>query len=184
VKLINKNGLKAKNQKGYLGVFQLQLQLRRLCNHGSFQRASLGAEEFDPDQAIALLKKQKDAECEACKVNITGIQGIEEERSGTFTVCGHLLCRKCVPKLKTALKPTEGREGCLQCSLCPEVVFGNYLLLDEEGTKPSTGGSNKLSPWQYFDTTKVSEVVADIMEHKTEGKRWALNFKTEATFES
>ena len=175
VKLINKNGLKAKNQKGYLGVFQLQLQLRRLCNHGTFQKASLGAEEFDPDQAIALLKKQKDAKCKACSVNITGIQGIEEKRSGAFTVCGHLLCMKCAPKMKAALKPIEGRDGCFKCSLCPEVVFGYYLVGEEGATKSSKSGSKNLSAWQYFDkegcSTKVSAVVADIEHHKTEGKR-------------
>ena len=175
VKLINKNGLQAKNQKGYLGVFQLQLQLRRLCNHGTFQKLSHGADEFDPDQAIALLKKQKDAKCEVCNVNITGIQGIEEKRSGSFTVCGHLLCMKCVPKMKSALQPVDGREGCVKCYLCPEIVFGNYLVDEEGSSKSSKRGSKQLTPWQYFDkdgcSTKVSAVVADIEHHKTEGKR-------------
>lgn len=175
VKLIQKNGLQAKHQKGYLGVLQLQLQLRRLCNHGTFQKASLGADEFDPDQAIALLKKQKLAKCEACSVTITGIQGIEETRNGIFTVCGHLLCMKCVPKMKSALKLVDGRDGCFQCSICPEIVFGNYLVGEEGATKSPNNGGKGLSAWQYFDkegcSTKVSAVVADIEHHKTEGKR-------------
>lgn len=175
VKLINKNSLKSKNQKGYLGVFQLQLQLRRLCNHGTFQRASLETDEFDPDQAIALLKKQKIANCEACGVTITGIQGIEEKRNGSFTVCGHLLCMKCVPRLKSALKSIDGRDGCFKCSLCPEIVFGNYLVDEEGATKFSKSGSKNISAWQYFDkegcSTKVSTIVNDIEHHNTEGKR-------------
>jgi SNF2 family DNA or RNA helicase len=174
VKLINETGLKSKNQKGYLGVFQLQLQLRRLCNHGTFQRASLENDEFDPDQAIALLKKQKTAKCEACSVNITGIQGIEEKRNGSFTVCGHLLCMKCVPKLKSALKVIDGRDGCFQCSLCPDILFGNYFVDEEGSTKSSKSGSKNLSAWQYFDkegcSTKVSTVVDDIEHHNTAGK--------------
>jgi SNF2 family DNA or RNA helicase len=175
VKLIHKNGLKAKNEKGYLGVLQLQLQLRRLCNHGTFQKPSLGADEFDPEQAIALLKKQKIAKCEACSVDITGIQGIEETRNGIFTVCGHLLCMKCVPKMKVALKLADGRDGCFQCSICPEIVFGGYLVGEEVAAKSSSGGSKSLSAWHYFDkegcSTKVSAVVADIEHHQTEGKR-------------
>ena len=175
MKLIKNSSLKAKNQKGYLGVFQLQLQLRRLRNHGTFQKASLGVGEFDPDQAIALLKEQKIAKCEACSVNITGIQGIEEKRNGSFTVCGHLLCMKCVPKIKLVLKLVDGRDGCFQCSLCPEIVFGNYLVDEEGATKSSKNGSKNLSAWQYFDqtgcSTKVSAIVDDIEHRKTEGKR-------------
>jgi hypothetical protein len=173
--LINKNGLQPQNKKGYLGVFQLQLQLRRLCNHGTFQKLSLGADEFDPDQAIAHLKKQKDAKCEVCSIKITGIQGIEEKRSGSFTVCGHLLCTKCVPKLKSALRAVPGKDGCFQCSLCAVTIFGNFIVDDKESSKSSKGGSQHLSAWQYFDkdgcSTKISAVVADIEHYKTEGKR-------------
>lgn len=50
--------------KSYLGVFQLQLQLRRLCNHGTFQKASFRMEEFDPDQALSFLKSHRKANCD------------------------------------------------------------------------------------------------------------------------
>ena len=171
--IINKNGLQLKNGKGCLDVFQLQLQRRRLCNHGTFQKLSLGPGEFDPDQAIAHMKKQNDAKCESCSIQITGIRGIEEKRSGHFTVCGHLLCTKCVPKMKSALKAADGKDGYLQCSVCPELIFGKYLI--EEDSGQSKSGSNHLSAWQYFDkegcSTKISTLVADIENHKTDGKR-------------
>jgi SNF2 family DNA or RNA helicase len=161
--------------KGYLGVFQLQLQLRRLCNHGTFQKPSLSVEEFDPDQAITYLKEQKIAECEVCNTTVTGIHNIEEQRSGNFTICGHLLCSKCIPKIKQALEKVEGRDGCLKCSLCPETIFGEYLVTEEISSKPMKNGSKHLSAWQYFDkngcSTKISAVIADIEQHKTEGKR-------------
>src|SRR5436190_15027636 len=89
IKMINQRTLQPQN-KGYPGIFQLQLQLRRLCNHGTFQKLSLGVGEFDPEQAIAYLEKQKQARCEVCGINVTGIHGIEEQRSGSFTTCGHL----------------------------------------------------------------------------------------------
>lgn len=175
IKMINQNRLQPMNEKGYLGVFQLQLQLRRLCNHGTFQKLSLGAKEFDPEQAIAHLKKQKEAKCEACSVKITGIHGIEELRSGSFTTCGHLLCTKCVTKVEQALQKIDGRDGSFKCSLCPETIFGEYFVVDEASSRPSKIGSKHLSAWQYFDkegcSTKVSAVVGDIEQHKTEGKR-------------
>jgi SNF2 family DNA or RNA helicase len=172
--IMNKNGLQPQSRKGYFGVFQLQLQRRRLCNHGTFQKLSLGADEFDPDQAIAHMKKQGDAKCEHCNIKVTGIRGIEEKCNGHFTTRGHLLCMKCVPKMKSALKKVDGREGCFKCSLCPEVIFGNYLI-DEESSKSSKSGSKHLSAWQYFDkggcSTKVTALVTDIEHHKTDGKR-------------
>ncbi|KAH0538029.1 hypothetical protein FGG08_005341 [Glutinoglossum americanum] len=174
IKMINQHRLQPQN-RGYSGVFQLQLQLRRLCNHGTFQKHSLGIDEFDPEQAIAFLKKQKQARCEVCGINITGVQGIEEQRSGSFTTCGHLLCPKCVPKMKQALQKIDGRDGCLKCSLCPETIFGEYLVTEDASSKLSKNGSKHLSTWQYFDkggcSTKVSALVADIEQHKTEGKR-------------
>jgi hypothetical protein len=175
IKMINHSRLQPKNKKGNLGVFQLQLQLRRLCNHGTYQKLSLGAEEFDPEQAIAHLKKQKEATCEVCSVKITGIHGIEEQCSGSFTICGHLLCTKCVSKMKQALQKIDGRDGCFKCSLCPEIIFGDYLVVEEASSKLSKIGSKHLSAWQYFDkngwSTKVSALVGDIEQHKTEGKR-------------
>jgi len=182
INMINQNRLQPRNKKVYLGVFQLQLQLRRLCNHGTFQKLSLGVEEFDPEQAIAHLKKQKEAKCEVCGVKITGIHGIEELRSGSFTTCGHLLCTKCVPKMEQALQETDGRDGCFKCSLCLEIISGEYLVFDEASSRPFKIASKHLSAWQYFDkdgcSTKVSAVVGDIEQHKTEGKRQVHLSKT------
>jgi SNF2 family DNA or RNA helicase len=177
IKLIKLNTLQPKsNKKGYLGVFQLQLQLRRLCNHGTFQKSTLGTEEFDPLQAMAHLKKSKQADCEVCNIKITGIQGIEEKRSGNFTVCGHLLCRKCETKLKASLKSVEGKEHCSQCSLCSETIFGDYMVEEENLSKSSKRGTRHLSPWQYFDkdgfSTKVSAVLADIERNRDVNGKW------------
>lgn len=174
IKMIHQNRMQSKSKNSYLGVFQLQLQLRRLCNHGSFQQLSLGAEEFDPEQAIAHLKKQKEAKCEVCGIDVTGIHGIEEKRSGSFTTCGHLLCMRCIPTMKLALVKMDGQEDKFRCSLCEEYVNAEYIVTDETSSKPSKCGNKHLSAWQYFDrdgcSTKVSAVVEDIEKHKTSGK--------------
>jgi SNF2 family DNA or RNA helicase len=175
IKMIHQNRMQPQTRTSYPGVFQLQLQLRRLCNHGTFQKLSQGTEEFDPEQAIAQLKKQKEAKCEVCGINITGIHGIEETRSGNFTTCGHLLCMKCVPKMKLALEAVDGQDEKFKCLLCKEVVPAEYIVVDETASKPSKTGSKHLSAWQYFAkdgcSSKVSAVIEDIEEHKTEGKR-------------
>jgi hypothetical protein len=72
-------------------------------------------------------------------------------------------------------KRIEGRDGCLKCSLCPETIFGEYLVTEDVSSKPMKTGSKHLSAWQYFDkdgrSTKISAVIADIEQHKAEGKR-------------
>jgi len=177
VKLIKQNTSLPKNhKKRYLGVFQLQLQLRRLCNHGTFQKLYLGHSEFDPQQAIAHLKKQKASNCEFCGMKVTGIQGIEEERSGNFTSCGHLLCYKCKPKVELALQKMVGQEGSFKCSLCSEIITGNYFLGHGDSKRVQGVNRRQLSAWQYFDklgcSTKVSAIVNDIENYKTDGKRY------------
>jgi hypothetical protein len=174
IKMINQHSLQPQNKR-YPGIFQLQLQLRRLCNHGTFEKRSLGVAEFDPDEAITYLMRQKQAICEVCSINITGIHGIEEHRNGSFTTCGHLFCSKCAPQMKQALQRVDGTDGCLKCSLCLETIFGKYLVSKDASSVPSTNGGTHLTARQYFNTggcsTKVSALVADIEQHKTEGKR-------------
>jgi hypothetical protein len=77
--------------------------------------------------------------------------------------------------MKGALEKIEGRDGCLKCSLCPEIIFGEYLVIEDVSSKPMKNGSKRLSAWQYFNkdgcSTKISAVIADIEQHKTDGKR-------------
>lgn len=175
VRLINQNRSQPQ-KRGYLGVFQLQLQLRRLCNHGTFQKASLGVDEFDPDQAISLLKKHKQAKRDSCSIKVTGIHGIEEQRNGSFTICGHLLCWRCIPKVKQMLQKIDGPNPHLQCPFCHETIFGEYIMTEEASSGSLKSRDKGLSAWQYFAkdgcSTKVSALIADIEENKTEGKRY------------
>lgn len=156
-------------------MFQLQLQMRRLCNHGTFQKSSHDSKEFDPEQAIAELKRDNTSRCESCKFMVYSICGLrlEEKQTGTFTTCGHLLCERCIPKMTSALLPVEGQEDTFICSICSEIIRGDYLVVDE-ATAGQRNGTKRLSAWDYFDkngcSTKMSAVVADLEEqqHKDE----------------
>lgn len=100
VKAVKLQDSQARNTKGYFGIFQLQLQLRRLCNHGTFQRPFSHTSEEDisfDQEAFAHLHKTGKAKCTSFQVSITGLNGIEEQCGGSFTVCGHLPCSNCVP---------------------------------------------------------------------------------------
>jgi SWI/SNF-related matrix-associated actin-dependent regulator of chromatin subfamily A3 len=168
----------ARNVKGYFGVFQLQLQLRRLCNHGTFQKPTgqaAGDILFDPEEALALLQKKADAKCTYYSIEVTGVNAIEEQISGRFTVCGHLLCSECLPRYE---KSVRNEKGGLQCSLCLRKLPADYLATNEDGSHVLEGNSTSTEP--YFRhiglSSKISSLTSDIQTLHTEGKRYATNY--------
>jgi SWI/SNF-related matrix-associated actin-dependent regulator of chromatin subfamily A3 len=175
VKAVKEHDNQARNTKDYFKIFQLQLQLRRLCNHRTFQklysRLSVEEMQFDLKEALALLQQKNDAKCIYCNAEVTRLNDIEEEQSGYFTVCSHLLCSVCVPRYEQALRKGSKRSS-VQCSLCLCRVPTAYLLTSNIIAKQS---SRKVSPTgEYFETSgvssKVSALVADIERRDTVGK--------------
>ncbi|TGO44700.1 hypothetical protein BCON_0473g00070 [Botryotinia convoluta] len=77
IQAVKQQDSQGRNKKGYFGIFQLQLQLRRLCNHGTFlKRCSSISQtdtQFDPEQALGLLQEQKESRCHYCNVEIEGL---------------------------------------------------------------------------------------------------------------
>jgi len=172
---VKQHDSQARNSKDFFGMFQLQLQLRRLCNHGTFQKAlsKSPAEDFqfDPEQAFEFLQERGLAKCTYCNVVVGGIKRIEDKCSGSFTVCGHLFCSKCVPEYKAALRSIASSSR--QCSLCMRKVPENCIAecdLDTEGIRTI------LSPTLFpFDgssiSSKVTTLVNDLKANDAEGKR-------------
>lgn len=175
VKAVKEQDNQPKNAKRYFSIFQLWLKLRRLCNHGTFQKPfSLAPGEtiqFDPEEALALLRQREDAKCRYCSVEVAGLHGIDEGGNGHFTVCGYLVCSECVPRYKKALRKNEAGTG-FQCSLCLQNVSRSCLLTGKMVTKNST--NRTVSGEDYFEAdgicSKVSALVADIEQNSTETK--------------
>lgn len=90
---IKQQDSRSRNKNGYFGIFQLQLKLRRLCNHGTLFKKhspiSQNDTEFDPEQALGLLQEKNDSRCHYCDVEIVGLDPSVSCR-GRFTTCGHL----------------------------------------------------------------------------------------------
>jgi SWI/SNF-related matrix-associated actin-dependent regulator of chromatin subfamily A3 len=172
---VKQHDSQARNKKDFFGMFQLQLQLRRLCNHGTFQKAlcTSPAEDiqFDPEQAFELLQEKKMTKCTYCNVLVGGIKGIEDKRSGSFSVCGHLFCSGCVPKYEAAFRsvPDTGR----QCPLCMRKVSENCIIHyghHMEGVR--TILSSTLFPLDGNSiSSKVTALINDLKANANEGKR-------------
>ena len=176
IKAVRQHDSQARNTKGYFGIFQLQLQLRRLCNHGTFQKSfsqtSTDEAQFDTEAALALLEERRDAKCAYCNLSVTGLKDIEDNVIGNFTVCGHLLCSGCVPRFENGLKTGESN---LRCPLCLRTITQNFLASDKN--VPERAGSDPSTTLRYFEehgvSSKVSTLVADLKRNMNEGKRYA-----------
>ena len=174
ISAVKKHDSEARNKKGYFGIFQLQLQLRRLCNHGTWQKpfseTPSGDAQFDPEEALALLRKDGDAKCTYCNVGVSKINAVGRSGCGYFTTCGHLLCSKCLCRYEQALWKEPGSG--MRCSICSRVVPENFLMHNDV----SSGSFRRPIPAaQYFAengvSAKVSALLQDIRECESEGKR-------------
>lgn len=177
VEAIKQQANQPKNEKRYFSIFQLWLRLRRLCNHGTFQKpfsAPAEAVEFDPEEALALLRQREDAKCIYCGAEVSGLYVMEEERGGHFTTCGYLICSYCVPRYKKALRKDKSVQG-FWCSLCRQPVARSCLLTEKMMAKHSV--DMNVPTENYFQTdgisSKVSALVTDIEQNGTETKGYA-----------
>lgn len=160
----------ARNSKDYFGIFQLQLQLRRLCNHGTYQRAfsasSKDNTQFDPAQALDLLRQKRKAKCVYCKVPIEEVEGIDDQTKGNFTTCGHLICSDCVPRYESFCPTKSGASQ--QCPLC-DYPIGESRFLNSASYSASSQESEFSDP--MGTSSKISMLIDDIKSTDHEGKR-------------
>jgi SWI/SNF-related matrix-associated actin-dependent regulator of chromatin subfamily A3 len=165
-----------RNSKNYFGVFQLQLQLRRLCNHGTFQKSLSGISEedrkFDREQIFDLLRNTDKAACLTCKTPIKRLNYGLETGSGTFTACGHLLCMGCFPRYTAALPNSSKRV--IRCPLCRGKLPSNQKGLGEDFEQPMKLSINMESLRGTCLSSKVTALIQDIRNSPSEGKRYLL----------
>lgn len=171
---VKKNESQGRKTKDFFGMFQLHLQLRRICNHGTFHKGLLSAAEdrqFEPGQAFENLKKQRLAKCEYCKMKIAGLDDMgDEENAGKFSACGHLFCTKCYLKYNESLKAISGTIA--QCSICARKYPAASSVLNGN-LEPKSNHS--LTPHLHFAedaiSSKVAALMDDINNKLSEGKR-------------
>jgi SWI/SNF-related matrix-associated actin-dependent regulator of chromatin subfamily A3 len=165
------------SKKGYFGIFQLEMRLRRLCNHGTFQRSFPKVVDDDlavDQQETATASKERDSsQCGYCHQNISRDILVDHLFNGHFTVCGHLICSACLPLFEQQLAISRKSFG-LQCPLCDTRLDGDYLLNE----KPRRDNSEeKTSPIaQYFRnsgvSSKVQGLLQDIEKNTSQEKRY------------
>ncbi|KAL8789347.1 MAG: hypothetical protein Q9195_006874 [Heterodermia aff. obscurata] len=169
-----------KSKRQYLGIFQLQLQLRRICDLGTFESQESPTTErdkFDPEETLATLREMTSAECIYCGFKVSKSQSGKPFGRIHFTTCGHLLCSECVPRFETALK-ARAQGSSFSCPLCSKDLTLDYLFQRPSRLRP--GNQEEGSQTTRSDTltedksigvsSKASAVVHDVGQHLHEGK--------------
>ena len=100
------------------GMFQAQLQLRLLCNHGTFQDAFSWTEHqnmaLDREVALELFGHTGEVNCSSCTQSLPIGDCGTTYHSWTAS-CSHAVCNECMMHLL----PSDDPDGVLDAQICP-----------------------------------------------------------------
>jgi SWI/SNF-related matrix-associated actin-dependent regulator of chromatin subfamily A3 len=114
-----------KSKRGYFGILELEMRLRRMCNHGTFERSR-------PEDEVSQNYHSSDAVsstiCDSCKTDLSDKILLDSLCNGHYTTCGHLICSECLPQFEQALATAKDAKDRV-CPLCGQELPGDYLVL-------------------------------------------------------
>lgn len=145
--------------KSRFGMFQAQLQLRLLCNHGTFQRQfrSAGARTLlhEREDALAIAGTHGEMSCSVCKRLISTFE--IDSALQVESLCAHVLCLQCQPS-------AEGR-----CPLCQVTEYG------QRATQTDHAHHGAFLVEEYFHpegrSSKMDALIRDIKDSDAADKR-------------
>jgi SWI/SNF-related matrix-associated actin-dependent regulator of chromatin subfamily A3 len=158
------------DHKGMLGMFQVQLQLRILCNHGTFQKPfswnrrkiHLLDEREDMESALG---RDGEITCTNCKETMPLFSAGRMYRRYTEH-CRHVLCSEC-------LEESSGSQDSIptDCPLCSS-LWGSASATHAHSQRSKQPGEND----QYFRpggrSSKVEALVKDVQQDLSSTKRY------------
>lgn len=161
----------AKNQAGSieqnsaLGLFQVQLQLRILCNHGTYQQQfSWQRNRLDEREAMeAWHGRTGELTCSACKETLP-LLGAGSMFRRFEDQCSHVLCSECVDESMSELEMDNAPNCPLCATLCrmPHSSTKGRSVKEDVKYFREQGRSSKM-------TALMSDVTSDIWSTKRHG---------------
>lgn len=160
------------------GLFQVNLQLRLLCNHGTFQQPFSWHRRSYRDECEAIvsaLGQNSEIMCAGCQLPMP-ILGSSRLGNGFYEQCAHVLCFECIEQSSTLRE-----EG--QAQHCPVCVRWLRHAMVESGvttdsgniagcpSKDNVGGDDAY----YFNnkghSTKMKALIEDVKNDLWQTKR-------------
>ncbi|KAF2096253.1 hypothetical protein NA57DRAFT_11514, partial [Rhizodiscina lignyota] len=151
--------------KSRFGMFQIQLQLRIFCNHGTFQQSFAWARRSLRDEqeaAMCLFGNLGEVRCSACH-QVVPIMDSNTIYRADQRSCAHTLCSECAEESRTD-HPSES-VNVIQCPLCIASGCPGSLV---PGVQGEINGNH------YFRTngisSKMKAVTSDVKRGLWESK--------------
>lgn len=155
------------SEQRHFGMFQVQLQLRLLCNHGTFQRlpgrlAPKGDGQCydDGGRDIRTVREEEliwlagaELECAGCSLPLAGLSAAQSNRPNQF--CSHVFCPECASAVSdtTASGSQDGRLECSICSTNPSLSTTDRKRKHEDADQPA-----------YFNVSGISTKIQTLLE--------------------
>jgi SWI/SNF-related matrix-associated actin-dependent regulator of chromatin subfamily A3 len=156
--------------KGAFGMFQAQLQLRILCNHGTFQHSFSWARRSllnEREDALCAMGQNGEINCSSCRQSMP-ILGFNNVHKTYADKCAHVLCSECWDENAEH----SGGEGSTapRCPLC----FPIGAPASADAVEYSYSNEDGLHD-NYFrsegHSSKIAALMSDVREGLWENKR-------------
>jgi hypothetical protein len=160
------------NKRIPFGIFQAQLQLRLLCNHGTFQRPfsrqSRRDRRAEQEDMLYSLGKNAEIACSSCGVPIAVFDAVGALKGHTH-ICGHRFCQECTLQDQD-VRIVESGMLKMPCLLCNTMASGEAV-----GILPSQSPAVENSSEAYFNQTgfssKIEALMTDLQNNQEDTKR-------------
>ncbi|MCJ1231360.1 hypothetical protein MMC12_008037 [Toensbergia leucococca] len=161
----------------YSTVLKALLQLRTLCNNGTYTRtggidATQGIVEKSRE-TLERLWQEDQASCVNCSRTVSSLNLSGDHGSGYLTACPHLICAVCMPLYR--IEAENEQEPRVQCLSCIEDVLQQFSGLEPEyiANSPDFGleQENSVFPSMVDEhSSKMSALVAELQQNMNGSK--------------
>jgi len=159
------HGSHKKHSKTPFGMFQIQLQLRILCNHGTFQRPLSWRDEDRQTQREDVMNsmgRHGEVQCSCCHQQ-TPVFATNCAAGPQSQLCSHVLCNECVIQMSGNPPSMLSPSGCPYC----------VIQEDAQHSGIHTQKSRTSNPMFQDDgySSKVSALISHVQENLSLTKR-------------
>jgi hypothetical protein len=164
-----KTSLGPEKRNGF-GIFQAQLQLRLLCNHGTFQKPFKSNDHRDKkaerEDFLYSLGSNAQITCSLCGIPIPAFDLLGGSDSYNHP-CGHKLCQECILQNDEAVAFQENRFLTRPCPLCKGTIEASHC----PGTQsfPVELDGSHFNPEGY--SSKMNALIQDLEKSPRGTKR-------------
>ncbi|KAH6991382.1 SNF2 family N-terminal domain-containing protein [Ilyonectria sp. MPI-CAGE-AT-0026] len=157
------------DKRDSFGIFQAQLQLRLLCNHGTFQkrlaRKAHRDRKAEREDFLYSLGSNAEITCSSCGIPIPVFDLLGGSNSFNHP-CGHKLCQECISESQGDLGASSG-VFTAPCPLCKMMVEQRP---SDQGSSAESWGNTE----GYFNQTgfssKMNALMKDLEGNPTDAK--------------